>query len=90
MSNKDIDQARKLSNNEMEGQKGGATKSTRAFADLERFFVKPNAVSTVGAFRGDLAADSVMCAGQTRSGDRLNPTQLEQITQLRGNFTLKF
>lgn len=88
MSNKDIDQARKLSNNEMEGQKGGALKANRAFADLERFFVKPAATTGIGALRGDLAADSVMCAGQTRSGDLVANRGLDQLRG--GSFTLKF
>lgn len=84
MSNKDIDQARKLSNNEMEGQKGGASKATRTFTDLERFFVKPNGGATA-LLRPGIAADSVMCAGQTRSGDlALNPAQLGQLAGRAG------
>jgi hypothetical protein len=89
MSNKDIEQARKLSDNEMEGQKGGAAAKARTFANLERFFVTAETRSAIASFRGDLSADSVMCAGQTRSGDlAVNPSTL---TQLRGGgVTLKF
>ena len=74
MNNKDIDQARKLSNTEMEGQKGGAT-----FGSLSRFIVNVKTrPATFGSFNP--AADSVMCAGQTRS-IVLDPG-LSQISQV--------
>ncbi len=69
----DLDHARKLSNAEMETQKGG-----RAFDRLDRFVVNSRVnVRSLGQFNP--VADTVMCAGQTRS------FEIDQvITQARG------